>query len=316
MVFKSFYSSSQKCYDRVCNLSGKKDMCKLVIADIRDTPAMDKLFNECGPFDAVIHFAAYKSVGESVAKPLMYYENNISGTLNLLEVMQKHGCKNIIFSSSATVYGISKSPLSETSGVGDGITNPYGWTKFMMEQILTDLQTANPDMGVVLLRYFNPVGAHPSGDIGESPNGIPNNLMPYVQQVAIGIRPHVNVFGNDYDTPDGTGVRDYIHVMDLADGHLAALKWLFDHGGKVREVFNLGTGTGYSVLDMIKGMEKACGHEVKYVIAPRRPGDLATCYCDPTKAKNELNWTAKYGIDEMCRDSWNWQKKNPKGFEE
>lgn len=277
---------------------------------------MNKLFEENGPFDAVIHFAAFKSVGESVAQPLKYYENNISGTLNLLEIMKNHNCKNIVFSSSATVYGSSKPPLVETSPVGAGITNPYGMTKFMMEQILTDLQFAEKDWGVVLLRYFNPVGAHPSGKIGESPNGIPNNLMPFVQQVAIGKRPHVNVFGNDYDTPDGTGVRDYIHVMDLADGHVSALNWLFEHGGKVREVFNLGTGNGSSVLEIIKGMEKACGHEIKYVIAPRRAGDLATVYCDPAKAKNVLHWEAKYGMEEMCRDSWNWQHLNPNGFDE
>lgn len=277
---------------------------------------MTKLFKEHGPFNSVIHFAAYKCVPESVANPMKYYDNNIRGTLNLLKVMQENKCMSIIFSSSCTVYGNSKPPLSEESHTGLGVNCPYGWTKFMMEQILTDLHTANPEMSVVLLRYFNPVGAHPSGLIGESPNGIPTNLMPFVLQVAGGQRELVNVFGHDYSTPDHTCVRDYIHVMDIAEGHVAALDWLFDGDKHVCEAFNLGTGIGLSVLDVIHGIEKACGHSIKYVLADRRPGDLPSCYCIPNKAHDVLHWTAKRSLDDMCKDAWNWQTKNPHGFDE
>lgn len=291
-------------------------MIDLVIADIRNYEEMTKLFKEHGPFDSVIHFAAYKCVPESVAHPMKYYNNNIGGTLNLLKVMQENKCMSIIFSSSCTVYGNSKPPLSEESITGVGVNCPYGWTKFMMEQILKDLHTANPLMSVVLLRYFNPVGAHPSGLIGESPNGIPTNLMPFVLQVASGQRELVNVFGHDYDTPDHTCIRDYIHVMDIAEGHVAALNWLFDGDKHVCEAFNLGTGIGLSVLDVIHGIEKACGHSIKYVLTDRRPGDLPSCYCIPNKARDVLHWTSKRNLDDMCKDAWNWQTKNPHGFDE
>ena len=262
--------------------------------------------------DAVIHCAALKAVGESVQKPLEYYRNNITGTLTLMDVMKQTGVKNIVFSSSATVYGSPEEmPITEECPKGQ-CTNPYGWTKSMMEQIMTDVQKANPDMNVILLRYFNPVGAHESGRIGEDPKGIPNNLVPYIAQVAVGKLKCLGVFGNDYPTPDGTGVRDYIHVVDLAVGHVKALQKFNDKPDVY--IYNLGTGKGYSVLDVIHAFEKACGHPLKYEIKPRRDGDIATCYSKCDKAKEELGWEAEYGIEEMCADSWNWQQKNPNGY--
>lgn len=264
--------------------------------------------------DAVIHFAGLKSVGESVAKPLEYYDNNIAGTLVLCDAMRNAGVKNIIFSSSATVYGDPAFvPITEECPKGQ-CTNPYGWSKSMLEQILTDLHTADSEWNVVLLRYFNPVGAHKSGTIGENPKGIPNNLMPYITQVAVGKLECLGVFGDDYDTPDGTGVRDYIHVVDLALGHVKALKKIEEKAGV--KVYNLGTGNGYSVLDMVKAFGKACGKEIPYQIKARRPGDIASCYADPTKAKEELGWVAERGLDEMCEDSWRWQSNNPEGYAE
>ena len=286
-------------------------------ADIRDKEALEKIFSDHS-FDCCIHFAGLKAVGESVTHPFEYYDNNINGTLVLTDAMQRHGCKNIIFSSSATVYGEpAMIPISEECPKGR-CTNPYGWTKWMIEEILTDLHTADiknrsdDPWNIVLLRYFNPIGAHSSGLIGENPNGIPTNLMPYITQVAVGKLEKLHVFGNDYDTPDGTGVRDYIHVVDLAKGHLAALKAINNKCGV--EVFNLGTGKGYSVLDIIHAFEEASGVKIPYVIDPRRPGDIATCYSSPEKAERVLGWKAQYGINEMCRDSWNWQKNNPNGY--
>jgi len=273
---------------------------------------MDKVFTD-HKIDACIHFAGLKAVGESVAKPLEYYENNMNATFVLLDVMRSHGCKNIIFSSSATVYGDPAIiPITEECPKGH-CTNPYGQTKSMLEEVLMDVQKADNEWNVVLLRYFNPIGAHKSGLIGENPNGIPNNLMPYITQTAIGIRQELGVFGNDYDTPDGTGVRDYIHVVDLAKGHVAALQAIERSCGLA--VYNLGTGHGYSVLDVVNAFEKANDLKVPYAIKPRRPGDIATCYCNPAKAKAELGWEAQYGIEDMCRDSWNFQKNNPKGYE-
>ena len=279
--------------------------------DIRDREGLEKVFSE-HKLDACIHFAGLKAVGESVEKPWEYYENNIGGTLVLVDVMRKHGCKNIIFSSSATVYGDpAEIPITENCPKGE-CTNPYGWTKSMLEQVLMDIQKADPEWNVVLLRYFNPVGAHPSGRIGENPNGIPNNLMPYITQVAVGKRTELGVFGNDYDTPDGTGVRDYIHVVDLAKAHVCALQAINRRCGI--GIYNIGTGNGYSVLDMVNTFVKVNGVDVPYSIKPRRAGDIATCYCDPSKAKAELGWEAQYGIDEMVRDSWNWQRNNPEGY--
>ena len=279
--------------------------------DIRDRKGLEKVF-AAHQFDACIHFAGLKAVGESVEKPWEYYENNISGTLVLIDVMRQHNCKNIIFSSSATVYGDpAEIPITENCPKGQ-CTNPYGWTKSMLEQVLMDIQKADPEWNVVLLRYFNPVGAHQSGRIGENPNGIPNNLMPYITQVAVGKRKELGVFGNDYPTHDGTGVRDYIHVVDLANGHVAALKAIECKCGL--GIYNMGTGRGYSVLDMVNAFIKVNSADVPYVIKPRRIGDIATCYCDPAKAKAELGWEAQYGIDEMVRDSWNWQKNNPEGY--
>ena len=310
VIADNFYNSCPKSIERVEELTGKK--IKFYEIDVCDAVALNRLFDE-NIIDAVVHFAGYKAVGESVAKPEMYYSNNLNSTIVLLEAMKAHGCNNIVFSSSATVYGIPKKvPLDET--MPTGCTNPYGWTKLMNEQILTDISNANPDLSVVLLRYFNPIGAHKSGRIGENPNGIPNNLMPYITQVAVGKLDHLNVFGNDYNTPDGTGVRDYIHVVDLALGHLAAIKYAENHKGT--EIFNLGTGNGYSVLDLVNAFEKVNGIRIKYEIAPRRPGDVAECYADPKKAKEGLLWEAKYGVEDMCRDAWNWQKNNPKGYEE
>lgn len=272
---------------------------------------MSEIF-EKESIDSVIHFAGLKAVGESVEKPLEYFDNNVNGTLVLLDVMRKHGCKKIVFSSSATVYGMNNvSPLTEDMEVG-GVTNPYGRTKYMIECILKDLYTSDKEWAICLLRYFNPIGAHKSGTMGEDPNGIPNNLMPYITQVAIGKREKLGVFGNDYDTHDGTGVRDYIHVVDLALGHLKAVEKVEGENGLF--IYNLGTGTGYSVLDVVKAFEKASGQAVPYQIMPRRAGDIATCYSDPSKALNELGWKAERGIEEMCEDSWRWQSQNPNGY--
>ncbi len=288
--------------------------------DIRDRSGLERVFAEAGPFpfDCCLHFAGLKAVGESVSKPWEYYDNNINGTLVLLDVMRRHGCKSIVFSSSATVYGDpAVIPITEECPKGH-CTNPYGQTKSMLEQIMMDLHTADLKNGnaapwnVVLLRYFNPIGAHPSGLIGEDPNGIPNNLMPYITQVAVGKLKQLNIFGNDYPTPDGTGIRDYIHVVDLARGHVKALQAIERSCGVA--IYNLGTGRGYSVLDVVRSFEKANGLTIPYVIQPRRAGDIAECWSDPGKAARELDWKAEFGIEEMCRDSWNWQKNNPNGF--
>lgn len=279
-------------------------------ADVCDARAMDEIFAEHS-FDAVIHFAGYKAVGESVEKPLLYYRNNLDSTMTLCETMQKHGVKRFVFSSSATVYDQScVSPLDET--MRTGCTNPYGWTKFMIEKILSGIVTADPSWSVALLRYFNPIGAHKSGTIGEDPVGIPNNLMPYITQVASGLRKELRVFGDDYDTPDGTGVRDYIHVVDLAKGHVVACDYLQSHTGC--DIFNLGTGTGYSVLDLVKAFERVTGIPIPYQITGRRAGDLATVYSNPAKAQKVLSWKAEKTLDDMCRDSWRWQSQNPKGY--
>lgn len=309
VVFDNLYNSSPKAVDRIQKITGRS--LKFYKADMLDKPAVEKIFEE-NKIDAVIHFAGLKAVGESVHKPVEYYHTNIGGLLNLVDVMRKHGCKNIIFSSSATVYGDpAQIPITEECPKGI-CTNPYGWTKWMQEQILTDIHTADPSWNVILLRYFNPIGAHKSGLIGEDPKGIPNNLLPYVAQVAIGKLPEVNVFGDDYDTPDGTGVRDYIHVVDLAKGHVKAVERLAKNDGVF--ICNLGTGKGYSVLDVIHAFEKACGHKLKYVIKPRRDGDIATCYSNCDKAERELGWKAQYDLDDMCADSWRWQTMNPDGY--
>ena len=303
VVVDNLCNSKADVMDKVKEITGR--IVPFYDADVRDKNAMNKIFEE-NKIDAVIHFAGLKAVGESVAKPLEYYENNMGNTFTLIEVMRQHGCKNIIFSSSATVYGDPAIiPITEECPKGQ-CTNPYGKTKSMLEDVLSDVQKADPEWNVVLLRYFNPIGAHKSGLIGENPNGIPNNLMPYITQTAIGIREELGVFGNDYDTHDGTGVRDYIHVCDLATGHVAALQAIERKCGLA--VYNLGTGHGYSVLDVVNAFEKANGLKVPYSIKPRRPGDVATCYCNPEKAKRELGWEAKYGIEDMCRDSWNFQK--------
>ncbi len=309
IIVDNLYNSNEKVVDRIKKLSGKD--VKFYNNDLLDKEALNKIFNE-NKIDAVIHFAGLKAVGESVVKPLEYYHNNITGTLTLLDVMRSHNVKNIIFSSSATVYGKPAFvPITEDCPKGE-LTNPYGRTKAMLEQILTDMNTADPEWNVVLLRYFNPIGAHKSGNIGEDPKGIPNNLVPYVAQVAVGKREFINVTGNDYDTPDGTGVRDYIHVVDLAKGHVAALKKV-EKGSGV-SIYNLGTGKGYSVLDVVKAFSKACGRDLPYKFAPRRPGDIAECYSDPAKAERELGWKAEKSIDEMCEDSWRWQSQNPDGY--
>ncbi|MBQ6753502.1 MAG: UDP-glucose 4-epimerase GalE [Clostridia bacterium] len=309
VVLDNLSNSSEVALERVEKITGKK--VKFYKADILDVDALEKVFSS-EKIDAVIHFAGLKAVGESVEKPLEYYQNNITGTLNLCNVMRAHGVKNIIFSSSATVYGDPAFiPITEDCPKGSP-TNPYGWTKSMIEQILTDLHTSDPEWNVVILRYFNPIGAHESGLIGEDPKGIPNNLVPYIAQVAIGKREALGVFGNDYDTPDGTGVRDYIHVVDLARGHVKALKKIEPGSGV--SIYNLGTGNGYSVLDVLHAYEKACGKTLPYEIKFRRPGDIATCYCNADKAKNELGWTAELGLDDMCESSWNWQSKNPDGY--
>ena len=309
VVVDNLVNSNPIALERVAKIIGKK--IPFYKADVRDREAMQKVFSE-NKIDAVIHFAGLKAVGESVEKPLEYYENNMNATFVLLDVMRKNGCKNIIFSSSATVYGDPAIiPITEDCPKGH-CTNPYGQTKSMLEEVLMDVQKADPEWNVVLLRYFNPIGAHQSGTIGENPNGIPNNLMPYITQTAVGKRKELGVFGNDYDTPDGTGVRDYIHVCDLAAGHVAALQAIQRKAGLA--IYNLGTGHGYSVLDVVKAFIKVNGVDVPYSIKPRRAGDIATCYCNPAKAKAELGWEAKYGIEEMCRDSRNWQKNNPEGY--
>ena len=311
VVMDNLSNSSEKSLNRVEEITGKA--VKFYKADILDKEALERIF-EAESIDACIHFAGLKAVGESVAKPWEYYNNNITGTLTLLEVMKKHNCKNIIFSSSATVYGDPvEIPITENCPKGQ-CTNPYGWTKSMLEQILMDIQKADNEWNIVILRYFNPIGAHKSGKIGENPNGIPNNLLPYVTQVAVGKLPQLGVFGDDYDTHDGTGVRDYIHVVDLALGHVKALKKIEEKAGLC--LYNLGTGVGYSVLDIVKNFEEANGLTIPYVIKDRRPGDIATCYADAKKAKEELGWEAQYGIREMCEDAWRWQKNNPNGFED
>lgn len=309
IVIDNLSNASEVSLERVKEITGKDIL--FYEADIRDRAVLDRIFEE-HPIDAVIHFAGLKAVGESVAKPIEYYDNNLVGTLVLLEAMRDHGVKKLIFSSSATVYGTPEQlPLTETCKVG-GTTNPYGTSKYFQERMLEDVCVSDKEWSVILLRYFNPVGAHPSGRIGEDPKGIPNNLMPYVAQVASGKLERIGVFGNDYPTPDGTGVRDYIHVVDLARGHLAALKKLEEPGV---HVYNLGTGVGYSVLDMIHAFEKACGKTLPYAILPRRAGDIASCYASSEKAERELGWKAEYGIEEMCRDQWNWQKNNPEGYQ-
>lgn len=309
VIMDNLYNSSQKAVDRIQEITGKS--VAFYKTDILDKEGMQEIFDK-ESIDAVIHFAGLKAVGESVQKPLEYYHTNITGTLNLCDVMRDHGVKNIIFSSSATVYGDpAQIPITEECPKGTP-TNPYGWTKWMLEQILTDIHTADSEWNVILLRYFNPIGAHKSGMIGEDPKGIPNNLLPYVAQVAIGKLECVGVFGDDYDTPDGTGVRDYIHVVDLAKGHVKAINKLADKDGV--NVYNLGTGKGYSVLEVIKAFGKACGHEIPYQIKPRRAGDIATCYSKCDKAKAELGWEAEFGIEEMCADSWKWQAQNPEGY--
>ena len=310
VVADNYYNSCPEALARVKKIAGKD--FRFVEADMTDKDAVEKIFAENEDIDCVIQFAAYKAVGESVSKPIEYYSNNLACTLNILDVMRRHNCHNIIFSSSATVYGDPASvPIREDFPVG-GTTNPYGTTKVFTERILTDCCHADPELNVALLRYFNPIGAHPSGLIGEDPNGIPNNLVPYIAKVAVGKLEKVHVFGNDYPTPDGTGVRDYIHVVDLARGHVAAIKKLEQMPGLF--ICNLGTGHGYSVLDVINAFSKACGKEIPYVIDPRRPGDIAECWCDPSKAKRELGWEAQYGIEEMCAHSWNWQSHNPDGY--
>ena len=311
VVYDNLCNSSKESLKRVEELSGKH--ITFYEGDVMDETALKAMMEKEG-VDAVIHCAALKAVGESVQKPLEYYRNNITGTLTLMDVMKQTGVKNIVFSSSATVYGSPEEmPITEECPKGQ-CTNPYGWTKSMLEQILTDIQKADPEWNVVLLRYFNPIGAHKSGTIGENPNGIPNNLMPYITQVAVGKLKELGVFGNDYDTPDGTGVRDYIHVVDLAKGHVKALKKLEDKSGL--SIYNLGTGKGYSVLDIVKNFEAATGVKIPYVIKARRPGDIATCYSDASKAERELGWKAENGIREMCADSWKWQSQNPNGYED
>ena len=311
VVLDNLSNASEKALDRVSKITGKP--VKFYKADILDRDALNNIFDK-ETIESCIHFAGLKAVGESVVKPWEYYENNIAGTLTLVDVMRKNNVKNIIFSSSATVYGDpAQIPITEECPKGQ-CTNPYGWTKSMLEQVLTDIQKADPEWNVMLLRYFNPIGAHKSGTIGENPNGIPNNLMPYITQVAVGKLKELGVFGNDYDTPDGTGVRDYIHVVDLAKGHVKALKKIEENPGLA--IYNLGTGMGCSVLDIVKNFEAATGVKIPYVIKHRRAGDIATCYCDASKAEKELGWKAENGIREMCEDSWRWQSDNPQGYEE
>ena len=305
-----FYNSKPEVFNRLKTITEVE--IKNYNIDVCDSDALDKVFAE-NEIEAVIHFAGYKAVGESVAKPMMYYENNINSTLSLLKVMKKYGCNNMVFSSSATVYGVPETvPLVETMKTGT-CTNPYGWTKLMNEQILTDASKADEEIAVVLLRYFNPVGAHESGLIGEDTIGTPNNLMPFISQVAVGKRECLKIFGNDYNTSDGTGVRDYIHVVDLAKAHVKAIDYALDNKGA--EVFNIGTGVGYSVLDMVKAFEKVNEIKIPYVIASRRPGDVDTCYADSGKAAKMLGWKAEKTLEDMCKDTWNWQKNNPNGYE-
>lgn len=309
VVADNLSNSSVLAIDRIKKITGRE--LKFYNVNVCDEDKLDKIFSE-NEIDAVIQFAGFKAVGESVQKPLEYYSNNLDSTLNVCKVMKKHGVKKLIFSSSATVYGDpAEIPITENCPKGI-CTNPYGWTKWMTEQILTDIAKADADFKVTLLRYFNPIGAHRSGLIGEDPKGIPNNLLPYIAQVAVGRLERLGVFGDDYDTPDGTGVRDYIHVVDLARGHVLALKHMDEQDGA--EAFNLGTGNGYSVLQVVEAFSKACGKKIPYEIKPRRAGDIACCYCDPSKARDILGFKAGYGIDDMCRDSWNWQRKNPSGY--
>ena len=311
IVIDNLSNSNPKSLERVQELTGKT--LKFYEGDVRDEALLQKIFTE-NEIGCVIHFAGLKAVGESVAKPWEYYDNNLNSTLMLTKVMKQFGMKNIIFSSSATVYSAdNEMPLRETSRTGN-CTNPYGWTKYMTEQILSGMANADGEWSVALLRYFNPIGAHKSGRIGEDPRGIPNNLMPYITQVAVGRREELSVFGDDYDTPDGTGVRDYSHVVDLAKGHVAAVRYTVENKGC--EVFNLGTGTGYSVLDMVHTFINANRVPVPYKIVGRRPGDIATCYADPAKSAEKLGWTAELNLEDMCRDSWNWQKNNPMGYGE
>lgn len=308
VIADNFINSKPEVISRIKEITGVE--VPVYDIDVADSAAVDKMFGE-NEFGAVVHFAGLKAVGESVQIPLKYYRNNLDTTLTLLEAMEKHHVRQFVFSSSATVYGVpERVPLVE--GMPTGCTNPYGWTKYMIEQILTDAANANPELSVVLLRYFNPIGAHESGRIGEDPNGIPNNLIPYITQVAAGRLERLSVFGNDYPTPDGTGVRDYIHVVDLAKGHVAAIDYAQAHSGV--EIFNLGTGTGYSVLDIVKTFEKVNGVEVPYDIKPRRSGDIAECYADPKKAAEQMGWQAEKTLEDMCRDSWNWQKNNINGY--
>jgi UDP-glucose 4-epimerase len=307
-VLDNLSNSSKESLIRVEKITGKS--LDFFQADLLDKQAVHQIFSRCSA-DAVIHFAGLKAVGESVAMPLTYFHNNITGTLNLLSVMAQTGPKNIVFSSSATVYG-DPATLPITEDFALSAANPYGRTKLMIEEILTDLFHSDPEWNIALLRYFNPVGAHASGLIGEDPQGIPNNLVPYISRVAIGSLDRVQVFGNDYDTPDGTGVRDFIHVTDLALGHIKTLPKLFSNPGIV--TYNLGTGRGFSVLEMIQGFVRACGHAIPYDIVPRRPGDIAACWADPAKAGKELGWQAVKTLDDMCKDTWNWQKKNPRGY--
>jgi len=310
IIADNYANSSPIVAQRITQITGKPVKC--YEADAADPAALERIFQE-NAIDSVIHFAGLKAVGESVRLPLDYYRNNLDSTLALLAAMEAHGVRQLIFSSSATVYGRHAAlPYREDAETGP-CTNPYGWTKLFIEQIIRDYAAAHPDFSVVLLRYFNPVGAHESGLMGEDPRDIPNNLMPYIARVAVGTLPYLNVFGNDYPTPDGTGVRDYIHVTDLATGHMAALDYAASHTGV--EVFNLGTGTGYSVLDMVHAFSRACGRDIPYRIAPRRSGDIAACYADVTKAKEILGWRAKLDIDDMCRSAWNWQSHNPNGYE-
>ena len=312
VIMDNFSNSKPVVLDRIREITGRD--FKFYKADLLDVASMDKIFDENPNIDSVIHFAGFKAVGESVAKPIEYYHNNVTGTLLLTDSMRRHGVKTIVFSSSATVYGDpDEVPIKETARVGNA-TNPYGETKVMIERILKDIYVSDKEWNVAVLRYFNPIGAHASGRIGEDPNGIPNNLMPYITKVAMGKLPMLHVFGNDYDTHDGTGVRDYIHVVDLAKAHLKALEAIV----KIRGIdyFNIGTGKGYSVLDIVKAYKEATGIEIPYVIDPRRPGDIAACYADPTKAREILGWEAENGILEMCRDSNNWQQKNPNGYDE
>ena len=310
VIVDDLSNSSPKVIDRIEAITGKRP--KFYEVNILDEEKMEEIFKE-NEIDSVIHFAGFKAVGESVAKPLAYYTNNLTTTLIVLNLMKKYGVRNFVFSSSATVYGDPHTcPILETFPLS--ATNPYGRTKLMIEEMLVDICKADKELNVALLRYFNPVGAHESGTIGEEPNGIPNNLMPYITKVAVGKLEKLSVFGDDYNTPDGTGVRDYIHVVDLANGHLKALTKLETNPGLV--IYNLGTGKGYSVLDMVKAFSKACGKNIPYVIAPRRPGDVAMCYADATKAKEELGWEAKYDLDRMCADSWRWQSNNPNGYDD